>query len=78
MAEILKAKYNEDGKITVTIFKNEIDVTKKLKDGVAHLKLYGKDYEVRAPKQAKKINVKKAKDNGEEVGVGFIESPNED
>lgn len=78
MAETLKAKYNEDGKITVTIFKNEIDITDKIKDGVAHLNLYGKDYEVRAPKQTKKISVKKAKDNGKEVDVGFIESPDED
>lgn len=77
MAETLKAKYNEDGKITVTIFKNEIDITKEFKDGVAHLNLYGKDYVVHAPK-AKKISVKKAKDNGKEVDVGFIESPEED
>ena len=79
MAEIIKAKANADGKVIVEIFKKKYDVTKKLEDGKAYLSLYGVDYEIHAlpGKKEKKIAVKKAKDNGEQVGVGFIETPKE-
>lgn len=79
MAKIINAKANDDGKVIVEIFKEKYDVTKKLKDGKAHLSLYGVDYEIHAlpGKEAKKIAVKKSKDNGAEVNVGFIETPQE-
>lgn len=78
MAEIIRAKPNEDGKVVIKLFKNDIDVTKFVKDGVALVSLYGKDYEVRVASEKKTIKVKKAKDNGKQVDVGFIESPDED
>lgn len=79
MAEIINAKANDDGKVIVEIFKQKYDVTKKLEDGKAYLSLYGVDYEIHAlpGKKAKKIAIKKSKDNGAEVNVGFIETPQE-
>ena len=78
MAEIIKAKADADGKIIVKLFGTEYDVTKKLKDGIATLSVYGNNYEIHAEqpkKPAKKIAVKKTKDNGAEVDVAFIETP---
>lgn len=76
MVNIINAKPNADGKVVVKIFKQDYDVTKKLKDGVARLNIYGADYEIRV-KTPRKIAVKGKKDNGAEVNVGFIETPQE-
>ncbi len=77
MPEIIKAKPNKDGKVIVKLFGQEYDVTKKLKDGVVTLNLYGTDYEIRCSTE-KKIKVKQAKSEVEEVEIGYVESPKKD
>lgn len=80
MAEIIKAKYNSEGKVIVRVFKDDYDVTKNIKDGIATLNVYGRSFEIHvAPtKTAKKVKVKQAKVKAEKVDVGFIETPNKD
>ena len=47
MVEIINAKSDNNGHVIVHIYKQDIDVTEKLKDGEANLNLYGKNYKVR-------------------------------
>lgn len=46
MVEIINAKSNNDGRVVVHVYKQDIDVTEKIKDGEADLNLYGKNYKV--------------------------------
>ena len=55
MIEIINAKSNNDGRVIVHIYKQDIDVTEKLKDGEADLNIYGKNYKVRV-QDGKDIN----------------------
>lgn len=55
MVGIINAKSNNDGRVVVHIYKQDIDVTEKIKDGEANLNLYGKNYKVRV-QDGKDIN----------------------
>ena len=55
MVEIINAKSDDNGRVVVHIYKQDIDVTEKIKDGEADLNLYGKDYKVRV-QDGKDIN----------------------
>lgn len=55
MVEIINAKSDNNGRVVVHIYKQDIDVTEKLKDGEADLNLYGKNYKVRV-QDGKDIN----------------------
>ena len=55
MVEIINAKSDNDGRVVVHIYKQDIDVTEKIKDGEADLNLYGKNYKVRV-QDGKDIN----------------------
>lgn len=74
MAEIIKANTNKDGKVIVKLYGAEIDVTDKVKDGVAKFRKFGADYEVQV-KPAKKIKVKAEEAKAEPVDVDYIETP---
>ena len=45
---IIKAKENEEGKVIVRLYGQDIDVTSKIKDGKAEIMLYGQEYEILA------------------------------
>lgn len=57
----IKASENNEGKVIINLYGQLIDVTKKVKDGKATVKLFGNDYDIvvaRATKKpAKKIKV---------------------
>ncbi len=55
MVEIINAKSDNNGRVVVHIYKQDIDVTEKIKDGEADLNLYGKNYKVRV-QDGKDIN----------------------
>lgn len=55
MVEIINAKSDNDGRVVVHLFKKDIDVTEKVKDGEADINVYGKDYKVRV-QDGKDIN----------------------
>ena len=55
MVEIINAKSDNNGHVVVHIYKQDIDVTEKIKDGEADLNLYGKNYKVRV-QDGKDIN----------------------
>ena len=55
MVEIINAKSDNNGRVVVHIYKQDIDVTEKLKDGEADLNIYGKNYKVRV-QDGKDIN----------------------
>ena len=55
MVEIINAKSDNNGRVIVHIYKQDIDVTEKIQDGEADLNLYGKNYKVRV-QDGKDIN----------------------
>ena len=55
MVEIINTKSDNNGHVIVHIYKQDIDVTEKLKDGEVNLNLYGKNYKVRV-QDGKDIN----------------------
>lgn len=55
MVEIINTKSDNNGRVVVHIYKQDIDVTEKIKDGEADLNLYGKNYKVRV-QDGKDIN----------------------
>lgn len=76
---IIKAKENEDGKVIITLYGQEHDITKKIKDGKATVVLYGQEYEVlvasKKPKEApEKIKVT-GKSKTEKPEIKFIKLP---
>lgn len=78
---IIKAKENEEGKVIVRLYGQDIDVTSKIKDGKAEITLYGQEYEILAntgdKKKAsapKKIKVT-GKSKTEKPEIKFIKLP---
>ena len=81
---IIKATRNNQGKVIIRLFNQDIDVTKKVKDGVAVCCLYGTTYRVivAEPKKtvakSKKKPAKKIKVQGKsetyEPEIKFIET----
>lgn len=71
-------KANEtNGKVIVKLYGQEHDITKKVKDGIANITLYGQEYEVHvagAKKPAKKIKVTD-KSKVEKPEIKFIKLP---
>lgn len=55
MVEIINAKSDNNGRVVVHIHRKPYDVTDKVKDGVANLNIYGKEYKVRV-QDGKDIN----------------------
>ncbi|MDO4979166.1 MAG: hypothetical protein Q4E47_03380 [Candidatus Saccharibacteria bacterium] len=74
MVEIIKTKPNEDGRVVVRLFGQDIDVTGKVKKGMATVTMYGTTYEIHAlqPK-AVKSTTKKVK--VADTTPKFIETP---
>lgn len=76
---IIKAKENEEGKVIVRLYGQDIDVTSKIKDGKAEITLYGQEYEILANTGAKKTAPKKIKVAGkskaEKPEIKFIKLP---
>lgn len=76
---IIKAKENEEGKVIVRLYGQDIDVTSKIKDGKAEITLYGQEYEILANTGAKKATPKKIKVAGkskaEKPEIKFIKLP---
>ena len=74
---IIKAN-EKDNKVTVTLYGQEHDITKKVKNGIAHIKLYGQEYEVQVTsekkKEAKKIKVT-GNSKATKPDIKFIETP---
>ncbi len=75
MANIIKAKPNKDGKVIVTLYGKEFDVTKK-----DTLKAFGVTYEIQHKQvKANKAPVKKVKKINVEGSstLEYLESPEE-
>ena len=74
---IIKAN-EKDGKVVITLYGQEHDITSKVKDGKAEVTLYGQEYEVLVnnakKKPAKKIKVS-GKSKTEKPEVKFIKTP---
>ena len=76
---IIKAKANEEGKVIIRLYGQDIDVTSKIKDGKAEITLYGQEYEILANIGTKKATPKKIKVTGkskaEKPEIKFIKLP---
>ena len=78
---IIKAKANEEGKVIIRLYGQDIDVTSKIKDGKAEVKLFGQEYEILAntgdkkkSSAPKKIKVT-GKSKAEKPEIKFIKLP---
>lgn len=61
MVEIINAKSDNDGRVVVHIHTKPYDVTDKVKDGLANLNIYGKEYKVRVQDRKDINGVSKAR-----------------